>query len=106
MQLCLPETTGLTLREEGLALIEAHAGDFLRVMRGLAERMAKEHGSVSADELRPLADSLGLVPHHPNAWGSLFKAPGWRCIDTRISTTPSAHARLIRVWVFDDRRDP
>ena len=97
-QLLLPETTGRTLRDDGLALIEQHAGAFLAVMRGLAQRISLERGRVSADDLRPLADSLGLIPHHPNVWGCVFREPGWRCVDYTLSTYPSNRERLIRVW--------
>lgn len=93
-------TTGLSLKEQGLALIEAHAGDFVTVMRELAHRIDRLRGMVSTDDLRPLAKAIGLEPVHCNAWGSVFHERGWQIIGRKRSVIPSCHYREIKVWTY------
>lgn len=94
------EPTGLSLKEHGLALIEAHAADFLKVMRGLAHAIDQRRGLVSSDDLRELADSLSLTAPHQNAYGAIFCEPGWVVVGRKKSTIPSNHYREIRVWSY------
>lgn len=92
---------GAEARDAGLALVALNGEEFLRHVRKAAELIAARHGSVTADDLRAWCSVAQIRPHHPNLWGAVFKAPGWRCIDRRRSTLRSNHAREIRVWAYE-----
>lgn len=63
---------GDRLKGEGQDTVAIHAENFVAIMRKKAREISAASGMVSADNLRPIAIALGLVPHHPNAWGGNF----------------------------------
>lgn len=96
-QLSLDE--GVRLKIQGLdALEDDHR--FLDTMREAAIRISHESGFVTSDNLRVLADKLGLKPKHPNAWGALFRGPHWTIIGRQKSAVPGNRAREIKVWRY------
>lgn len=90
--------TGEALKTIALDGLEIKHGDFLGTARSVAKCLARKNGTVSADDVRPVMDTLGLEPPHPNVWGALFKGSEFQCIDRRPSTRASNHAREIKVW--------
>ena len=93
--------TADALKEQGLTSVAVNAENFVAIMRATARRISEESGFVSSDNLRLIADSLGLVPHHPNAWGSVFAGKNWREIGRQKSKLPGNHGREIRVWRYE-----
>ncbi len=93
---------GAALKDQGLAAVSVNADNFLRLMRATARRISDESGFCSTDNLRVIADRLGLVPHHPNAWGAIFTGKHWKEIGRQKSKYPGNHAREIRVWRWEE----
>lgn len=89
---------GIKRKEEGIAAVSANADTFVQTMRRAAVGFSNRSGSVSADDLRGYAMVCDLRPHHQNAWGAIFKGPGWKCIGRKRSECASNRAREIRVW--------
>lgn len=95
---CAGSSMGRRLREEGEALVSAHNVDFLKVIRKVATAIAVSQGQVTIDELRGWAETNGLKPDHPNAWGAVFTGNEWEQVGEVPSSVPSNHARRVRVW--------
>lgn len=91
---------GMPLKYAGLAQVASHNEEWLRAVRAVAHAIAVVNGCVSADDLRTWADENDMHPVHPNAWGAIFREPRWRPVAYKVSTYPSNHARIIRVWEF------
>jgi len=91
---------GEALKPAGQAQVEGNNLAFVRELREEAIRLVRINGSVTAEELRAYAEVHGLEPTHPNAYGGVFRGPGWRVIGRRRSRWPSAHAREIKVWTY------
>ena len=89
---------GEQLKLNGQTDVEAHSAAFLEVMRDKAREISDLSGFVTADQLRPIAETLGIVPHHPNLWGCLWREAGWQQVGWRKSAWPSSHRRMISVW--------
>ena len=92
---------GQILKQQGMAQVENTNPGFVTLMRLVAICHYRTHGEVSADDLRRYASDRGIEPHHPNAWGSVFRR-GFKRVGFRPSTIPSNHARLISVWAEDN----
>jgi len=92
--------SGELRKQIGLDLVSVGSQDFLGIMREAAIKTSKELGWVTVDILRRYADNLGIEPHHPNAWGAVFRGKNWMRLEMRPSTTLSAHARMISVWKY------
>ena len=91
---------GIARRENGKHQVASHNHLFLYKARCQAVIIAQANGKVSVDDLREWADSEGIAPDHPNAWGSLFKScPLQGCKFKRggslVSAYPSNHGRLV-----------
>jgi hypothetical protein len=91
---------GLRRRDSGLDAAEHNNRAWVDQIRDLARLIARSNGSVSTDDLRPIADRKGLAPSSPNAWGSVFRGGEWKCIGRRKSTYRTNNAREIRVWAL------
>jgi hypothetical protein len=90
---------GKRLRDEGISQAGANSGRWLDIARATALRIAQVHGQVTSDDVRAILEGQGLYPHHPNAWGAVFKQPHWTPTGERVaSRVPSRHANEIRVW--------
>lgn len=87
------------MKEKGQKQAVAHSNGFVVQMRNIAVRIAKEKGNVSSDDLRAEAVKLGIAPHHPNVWGSIFDS-NFEMIDRKKSEYKGNHAREIKVWAL------
>jgi tRNA(Ile2) C34 agmatinyltransferase TiaS len=94
--------TGEELKQLGLALIEDHHADFVQTMRDIARQISQESGFVSSDNLRIVADRMGLVPATPNCWGAVFAGAKWKVVGRQKSAVPGNHGREIRVWRYEE----
>lgn len=90
-------------REEGISRVSGNSALFLRHIRRVAEDYSRINGSVTSDALRKYAYDFLLVPHHPNAWGAVFRGKNWKCIGRVNSAWPPNHARSISVWKWDGK---
>lgn len=88
-------------REDGVARVAIGRQAWLARMRAYARTVASLTGSVSSDDLREYAMRQGMEPDHPNAWGAVFRAPGWRYVGMTHSKLVSNHGRMIRRWAWD-----
>ena len=91
---------GENLRNEGLRRIEANASDWLVWIRREAIKHSAKHGSVSSGDLRQIADEADNQPHHPNAWGAIFRQDCWDHVGYVKNRRPSAHYRDVKVWQY------
>jgi hypothetical protein len=82
----------------GIERVAKHNASFIELMRSVAKRISLDRGSVSIDDLRQFASERGIVPIHPNAWGGIFRGPGWQMVGREPSSVVSNHARSIIVW--------
>lgn len=94
---------GIREKEEGQNLVETHTPDFVDTMREAAKSIALSKGTVTADDLRSYGLKNGLRPHHPNAWGAIFKGSEWRTVGYTRSALVSNHARTIRIWTLTEQ---
>jgi len=75
---------------------EGRAG-WLAYARGVAEAIARDKGSVTADDVR--AAGVETPPNtSPNIWGSVFNDARFAFLDFAYSARPEAHHNLIRRW--------
>ena len=97
-----PKPLGFLLKEEGIKKVQEHNEDFVAIMKEKAMEFARENGTVSADDMRPVALALGLKPKHPNAWGAVFNDKRFTLYSYKQSRVTSRHHGLIRVWRLSD----
>ena len=71
---------------------------WLSRVRREALRVAAKNGTVTSDDLRRWADANSDYPHHPNAWGAVFRSKGWATDGLARSNHPTNHARRIFIW--------
>lgn len=93
---------GHELKQAGLDLVEKNNPTWLESMRSKARSIARQKGTVCADDLRDYSDQLeeveGIVPTTPNAWGSLFRSREFEYLYSQPSNYPSNHSRRINVY--------
>ena len=87
------------LKAKGQKQVTAHSNGFVSQMRSIAGRIAREKGNVSSDDLRAEAVKLGIAPHHPNVWGSIFDGE-FEMIGRKKSEYKGNHSREIKVWAL------
>jgi len=90
--------TADALKSQGQESVARNAENFVAIMRTAARQISEESGFVTVENLRHLADSLGLQPHHCNAYGAIFMGKHWRIIGRKKSAVPSSHSREIKIW--------
>lgn len=66
--------------------------------------IAKQKGEVTADDVVAAFNQVGvdLPGTIGNAMGSLFRGRHWRHAGTKSSTRITNHARLMRVWRWEE----
>ena len=90
---------------KGQKQVEANSGGWVKRMREVAVDICVRKGSVTSDDLRRymLRNSIP-PPHHPNAWGGIFrgKVEGMRWIEIgRVkSMKRTNNGRKISVWTL------
>ena len=95
------EMTGQELKRVGVGTVAARNEDWLEAVRREARRISTWKGHVTADDIRSWASQTGFpIPTHPNAWGAVFREPGWKPVAWKIAKRPAAHGRAIRVWTW------
>lgn len=94
------EDDGAGRKADGLDRVTATHATFVTRLRAVAQAHAQRYGVVHIDDVRRLAAELGLAPHHPNAWGAIFRGPGWRKVGERASAVPSNHAHVSPLWAW------
>lgn len=87
-------------KAEGMARAADTSEDWLAWARREAVRLSAKNGQVSAVEIRALCERDNYWPPSPNAWGSLFKLPGWEHVDWRKAEHAQGHARHVKVWRY------
>lgn len=87
-------------RDVGVTAIETSHLDFVPRMRAAARAWSMQYGRVTADDVRRLAWALKLEPRHKNAWGAIFRGPGWKKIGEEASRVRSNHAHVNPVWMW------
>lgn len=90
--------TGIEFRDRGLDAVESNSPSFQELMRAEAARICRQKGWVDSDDLREFAAREGIEPHHPNAWGAIFRGSRWQPCGFARSRLTSNHARVIRRW--------
>lgn len=91
---------GLAAKRDGLALVEAHNQRWVDRMRQYAREISVQSGHVTIDNLRIIADKLGLHPPTPKIWGAIFHSHEWKHIDWQRSAWPTNKGRHIQVWRY------
>lgn len=87
---------GRQRRDKGLAKVSQGFGWWLEQARFLAEKIARQQGRVSSDDIRE-ACPLPETAHH-NLMGAVFKDPRFQPVGYTPSQRPSAHGRIIRIY--------
>jgi hypothetical protein len=83
-------------RDEGIRRVADNSQEFLVHARTTAWDIAKRKGTVTTDDIRKECD---VLPHHPNAWGAVFKAKYFKWTgEYRQSEVVSRHGGMQRVW--------
>ena len=96
----LPE--GERQADAGIGRVKANNAEFIASMRRQARVVCQAFGFVCIDDLRKYADIIGVEPHHPNAWGAIFRSSEWVEIGMVKSKTVSNHGRTVRRWRMRD----
>lgn len=99
-QLTLDSRLAAALKEEGLNAIEETDRHFIEMMREAAIKISQSCGFVTTDNLRVIAEKLGMVPKHQNSWGGIMRGPRWKVVGRHRSAIPGNHSREIRVWQY------
>jgi len=89
---------GLQLKQRGLDAVEHSNPTWVESMRWWAKHQSRQHGKVSADDVRRFSRQLDWQPESPNAYGAIFRGKHWQCIGRKKSEHPGNHSREIRVW--------
>lgn len=92
--------TGDALKQMGLFHVEMSAQVFVETMRSQARMICRRQGYVTTDDLREYADSIGLEPHHKNAWGAVLKRPEFKAVGYVPSRLATNRHRVIRQWAL------
>lgn len=87
----------LTLESALEPLIAAHQS-WLDMARAYAKGYAIQAGSVTSDDVRRWADTMGCQPDSPHAWGALFLGKEWMWLGRQRSTYQSNNGRFISQW--------
>jgi hypothetical protein len=91
---------GNRLRVTGSILARDSRSELFAIARGLAVNLAREHGTVSYDDVYREMVASGMSPElMGNAAGSLFRGNEFQFTGQwKRSERISNHARVIRVW--------
>jgi hypothetical protein len=89
-------------RDTALARVETHHADIVRVLRAAAKVHAQQHGRVHVDDVRKIAAARGMTVAK-NAWGAIFRGPGWRKVGERPSALVSNKGHVSPEWTWDEQ---
>lgn len=86
------------LKEDGMAKAADNRQEQLEIARDIAKRIAKEQGTVNADDVGRALKRIGINTLGPAA-GSLFRGKEWVFTGQWVkSKRITNHSRMIRVW--------
>jgi hypothetical protein len=85
-------------KERGLDAVQRHNSRWIDYARPVARRIARERGTVTADDVREALEPMGIRPDHPNAYGGLFRHGFEWTGEWRISRRVIGHGNQQRVW--------
>jgi len=91
---------GIAAKDAGQDKVQEHGEDFVEQMRTYAKTFADSYGTVTSDDLRKYAAQYCKAPHHPNAWGAIFRGKHWKSVGFTRSSFVGNHARTIRIWQY------
>lgn len=94
-------TRGRQYRDHGIEKVAGNNDEFLTMCRAFAIGQCRLSGMVTIEQIREFAEWKGLKPSHPNAWGAVFKFRGFKPTSFVQNHIESAHARMVRVWVYE-----
>lgn len=98
-QLALNLHEGRKRRNTGIAQVTSKNGTFVETLKSVARMIARNKGTVTADDLRIWADRNGMEPTSPNAYGAIFaKNPDFEPCGFCPSAQPNRRGGMIRVW--------
>ncbi len=89
----------LQARDDALDRVEANHADWLGQARAEARRIARLHGTVTADAVRAVMEAKGLRPRHYNAWGAVFRRSEFEWTGKwHRSSVRKGNGNMQRVW--------
>lgn len=100
LQLTLDAAHGEALKQAGLDAVEDDA-PFVQTMREIARQISDRSGMVTSDNLRIIADKMGLAPRSDHSWGGIFRGKQWKIIGRCKSALPSNHRRELKIWRWE-----
>lgn len=100
VQLAFDEERGLQLKEIGMALAAENNKMLLLISREVAEKIAKEKGKVTSDDVRLYLNLRPSAKRDSNNWmGSIFRDRRFTWTGEYVrSKLPLNHAAPIKVW--------
>lgn len=94
---------GRDRRDAGIERVARPNQEWLEAVRAEARRICGWKGHVTADDLQAWVRTSAIgPPTHHNAWGAVFKEPGWKPVGWRNSTRAKRQAGSIRMWTWVD----
>jgi hypothetical protein len=100
-QLAFDVSQGLQAKDAALDHVEAYHADAVRILRAAAKAHAREYGRVHVDDVRRIAAARGMTVAK-NAWGAIFRGPGWRKVGERPSALVSNKGHVSPEWTWDE----
>ena len=86
-------------RDKGVAKVKVKNADFVETLRSVARMIAREKGTVCADDLRKWADENEMIPTSHNAWGAIFcRNQDFVLHGYARSQQIQGHGNLQRIW--------
>jgi len=86
-------------RDEGLKRVAWSNAEWIATARITAERIARERGEVTADDVRAELYPRGIKPEHSNAFGVVFRGKKFRHSGRyRVSAVPHGHGNRQVIW--------
>lgn len=99
-------TTGRQLKLAGMDRVARPHHMWLERLRDRLVGLALTR-PVTIEDAREAAARYHLgEPLHPNAWGCVFRGPGWRRVGYVQASHPAAHARVVSMWRYEPSRAP
>ena len=94
-------TRGRQYRDHGIEKVAGNNEEFLAKCRNWAIRECLENGMVTIEQVRKFAEYIDITPSHPNPRGAECKSKGLKPGGVVQNHIESAHARMVRVWVYE-----
>lgn len=96
----LREREAILNKKVGMESVGSRNEFFLDEVRQWAIARSNWYGRVTIEDVRDWANSMGLSPSHPNAWGVVFRGKHWQQCGDHKNTIPSTHHRRVYWWKY------